>query len=69
MIIKIKVKTNSGKQEIFKLSDDEYKINLKNHPEDNKANVELIKLLKKYFNKNAKIIKGLKSKNKVIELK
>jgi len=43
---------------------------LKKSPEDNKANEELTKLLKKYFNeKNVKIIKGLTSRNKIIEVK
>ena len=43
MILKIKVKPNSKKQEIEKISETEYKINLKSFPEDNKANIELLK--------------------------
>ncbi len=66
MIIKVKVKPGSNKQEIIKINDDEYKISLKKRAEDNKANIELIKLLKSYFNKNIKIIKGLRSRNKII---
>jgi len=72
MIIEIKVKPGSGKQEIKRISDKEYLIWLKKPAENNKANLELIKLLKKYFSnkygiKNIKIIKGLKSKNKIVE--
>ncbi len=68
MKIKIKVKPGSGKQEIVKTGD-EYLVYLKNRAEDGKANLELLKLLKKYFGKNINIIKGLKSRNKIIELK
>ncbi len=69
MIINLKVKTSSEKQEIKKISSNNYLISLKNPPQDNKANLELLKLLKKHFKKNIKIIKGLKSKNKIIEIK
>jgi len=69
MIIEVKVKPNSRKQEIEKLSDKEYKVNLTKKAEDNKANIELLKLLKRYFNSEVKFIHGLKSKNKIIEVK
>lgn len=68
MIIKIKVKPNSEKHEIIKIKDSEYKISLKQRAENNKANIELIKLLKRYFKKDARIIKGLKSKEKIVEV-
>jgi len=72
MILKVKIKPNSKKQEIEKISETEYKINLKSFPENNKANIELLKLLKKYFKgkyQNINIIKGLKSKDKIVEIK
>jgi len=69
MIIKAKVRPNSGRQEIQKVSEDKYKIFLKKSPEDNKANDELVGLLKKHFKSEAKIIKGHTSKNKIIEVK
>ena len=72
MILKVKVKSNSEKQEIKKISEDEYKINVKSFPEDNKANIELLKLLKKHFKgkyENINLIKGLKSRDKIIEVK
>ena len=68
-IIKIKVKPNSKRQSIKKISFDEYKVSLKSKPEGGKANIELIKLIKKHTGKDIKIIKGLKSKNKVIQVK
>lgn len=69
MIIKVKVKPNSNAQEIIKTGENEYKISLKEKAEDNKANIKLLKLLKRYFGKEAKIVKGLKSKNKIVEIK
>ncbi len=51
MIIYVKVKPNSKKQKIERISSEEYIISLKNLAENNKANLELIKLLEKYFNK------------------
>lgn len=66
MIIVVKARPNSGKQEVKKVFDAEYIVYLKKPAEDNKANIELIKLLKKHFLKDIKIIKGLKSKNKIV---
>lgn len=68
MIIKIKVKPNSREQKIEKISDNEFKIHLKEKAENNKANLELLKLLRREFKKPARIIKGLKSKNKLVEI-
>ena len=71
MIIKIKVYTSSGKQEIIKISDKEYKAYLKNKREDNKANIELINSLAKYFNTsqmNIHIKRGKKSNKKLIQV-
>jgi uncharacterized protein (TIGR00251 family) len=69
MIIDVKVKPESGKQEIENVDGSNYKISLKSKPEDNKANIELIKLLKKHFGSNIKIIKGLRNRNKIVEIK
>ena len=72
MIINVKVKPNSDKQEIENIDGKNYRISLKSKPEDNKANIELLKLLKEYFSismQDIKILKGLKSRNKIIEIK
>lgn len=66
--IKVKVMPKSGRQEIAKISDDEYKVHLKKSPEDNKANKELEKLLTKHFGVSATIKRGFTSKNKIVEL-
>jgi len=68
MIIKVKVKSGSRQQTIKKISEENYKINLKERAEDNKANLELLKLLKKEFGKQPRILKGRTSKNKIIKL-
>jgi len=67
-MINIKVKPNSGKQEVEKISDNNYLVYLKKPAQDNKANLELLKLLKKEFKKPVKIVKGLKSRDKVVEI-
>lgn len=68
MKIGVKVKPSSGKREIEKLSDSRYVIYLKSQQEKNKANIELLKLLKKHFKKSVKILRGKTSKNKIIEI-
>lgn len=67
-MIKVSVKTNSGKQEVVKISNDEFKVFLKSVPENNKANLELLKVLKKYFKKEVKIKSGFSSRKKSVEV-
>lgn len=62
----VKVKPNSGRQEIVK-KEGYLLVYLKSPPENNKANIELLKLLKKHFKKEIKIKSGFSSKNKIIE--
>ena len=65
MIIKVKVKTNSKE---FKIKEgDVWEISLKNKAKDNKANLELIKEMKKRYGK-CKIVKGKTSKNKTLAI-
>ena len=68
MIIQLKVYPHSGREEIVKINDKEYKVYLKKPAEDNKANLELLKMLKRYFEAEARIIKGFSSRNKIIEI-
>lgn len=67
MIINVRVKPNSYQQEVIK-DGENYIVSLKSVPKDGKANIELLKLLKKYFKKEARIKSGKTSKNKRIEL-
>lgn len=67
--IKIKIHPNSSKEEIRKLKDDEFEVWIKEKPLDGRANLTLVKLLKKFFKKDVEIKSGFKSRNKIIELK
>lgn len=67
-IIQVKVKPNQPKTRIIKEENNVLYIDIKAKPEDNKANIELIKFFKKELNKDIKIIKGLTNKNKVLKV-
>ena len=41
---------------------------LKSRPENNMANIELLKLLRKNYKKNFRIVSGMKSKRKIVEI-
>jgi uncharacterized protein (TIGR00251 family) len=67
--IKIKVKPHSGEQNIEE-KDGVYFVKLKSSATDGKANIELIKFLKKYFKADEVVIKsGFTSREKVVEMK
>lgn len=68
MEIKVKVKTRQPETKILKHENNIYLIALKSPPIENKANIELIKFLKKYFKKQVIIKSGFKSKEKIITL-
>ncbi len=67
MKINVKIKPNSKEQEIKK-TEKGYVVKVRAVPENGKANVELVKLLQRYFKKKVKLIKGLKSREKVLEV-
>ena len=67
--IKVKLHPNSSQEKIEQKSKEKYEVWLKEKPIDNKANEKLVKVLKKYFKKKVEIVKGLKSKEKVVEIK
>ncbi len=64
---KIIVKTNKEKTRITKEQDNILYLDVKSQPIDNKANIEILKFLKKHFKTQLKITKGLKSKQKIID--
>ncbi len=67
-MIRIKVHPNSSKEEIKKISDGNFEVWIKEKAEKNKANIELIKILKKYFKKSVKIKSGFSSREKIIDV-
>ena len=68
---KITVKANSNKNEVLGYDEikKSYKINIKAKAEDNKANKEIIKFLSRTIGKRIVIKSGLKSKEKIIEVR
>ena len=73
-LLRVKVKTNSNKQEILPSSETDswLSIKLKSKPVKNKANKELINLIRKRMNISSdqvQIISGLKKTNKTLEIK
>ncbi|HLD54685.1 MAG TPA: DUF167 domain-containing protein [Candidatus Nanoarchaeia archaeon] len=68
MKIKIKVHSNSSQEKINKIDDHFYEVWLKEKPIDNKANLKIQQMLKKYFSCNVKIKSGFSSKLKTLEL-
>ena len=68
MEIKVRVKTKQPETRITKQENNIYFISLKSPPHKGKANIELIKFLRKYFKKQVLIKSGFKSKQKVITL-
>jgi len=65
--INVKVKPNSKEQSIEK-TNNYYIAKLKSLPKDNKANIELCRLLQRYFKKPVKIKFGFTSRNKIVEV-
>ncbi len=72
LIINIKVEPRSSKSGIAGPYGDSLKVRLNSPPVEGKANKELIEILAKEFKirkKDVEIIKGEKSKNKVVRIK
>ncbi len=67
MKIEVYVKPNSSKTKIVAQKNNIYKVELKTSPENNKANIELIKLFTKKFKTKFKIVQGLTSKKKILK--
>lgn len=65
--IKVVVKTNSKENKIERI-DDYYKVCLKARPIEGEANLVLVKFLSRHFKMRARIISGLRSREKLISL-
>ena len=70
MIIHVNVKPNSKEEKIERVSENEYKVSLKEKPLDGKANVALIKLLCREFNAHYKKIRIVNptSRKKIVKI-
>jgi uncharacterized protein (TIGR00251 family) len=69
MIINVKAHTNTKKLLLKKIDDKNYEIWIKEIPEKNKANIEIIKMLKNHFKKEVRIKSGFTSRKKRVEIK
>jgi len=70
-VIRVKVIANSSKDSIERISDEEFRVHLKEKAIKGKANKALIELLSEYFGKKKsqiKIIRGQISNIKYIEV-
>jgi len=67
--LEIKVKPGTKTNSIKENENGSLVITMKQKPVDNKANLELKKMLKKKYNWDVEILKGLKSKNKIIKVR
>ena len=67
--LKIIVKPNSPKNKILKYEKNALKIAIKAKPEKGQANKEIIKFFSKLLKKKTSIIRGLKSKEKILKFK
>lgn len=69
MYIKLRVITESKKEEIEKINDDTLRVYLKEPAEMNMANSKVLELMKKYFNtNNIRLISGHHSPSKIISV-
>ncbi|MBI2676491.1 MAG: DUF167 domain-containing protein [Candidatus Yanofskybacteria bacterium] len=71
MKISVKIKTGSKKEEIKKVGNDSFEIKTKALPIEGKANSAVTKILADYFDipkSRVKILKGQKSKLKILEI-
>lgn len=66
MRMEIKVNANSRKDEV--VEDSVLTVNVRAPPDNNRANIAVIKLLEDYFDRRVRIVSGLKSRKKVIEI-
>lgn len=66
--LKIIAKPNAPKTRPVKWDEarDALRVDVHAHPENNKANIEIIKYFSKKTGKNVRIIKGLTSKEKIL---
>lgn len=67
-IITVKVKPNAPKTKIISQGENELTLAIAAPPEQNKANIELIKFLSKHFKAKVEILRGLSSKTKLIRI-
>ena len=68
--IKLILKPNSPKNRIVKFDSEKnaYRVDINTPAKNNKANIELVKFLSRTLKKDVKILKGFKSREKLIKI-
>jgi uncharacterized protein (TIGR00251 family) len=67
MFVKVKVFPDSKKQEVIRKSGDSFEIKVRESPERGEANKAVLKALSAFL-KTPRIVKGLKSRNKILKV-
>ncbi|MBT4191957.1 MAG: YggU family protein [Candidatus Diapherotrites archaeon] len=71
MKTRLKLKISTGKQEFHTEWDDlneRLLVEITSNPQKGQANKEVLKELKKFFNREIELISGFKSKEKIVEI-
>ena len=68
MRITIEVKAGSKKDEVIQGEGDHYIVRVKAQRKKGKANVAVLKLLKKHFGRQARLVSGMTSTTKIVEI-
>ncbi len=68
--VKVILKPDSPKNKIIKFDSERnaYIVEIKAPARNNKANLELVKFLSRFFKKDVKLIKGFKSREKTLKI-
>jgi len=65
-VIQLTVRTNAPETKITKQEGDQWRMDVHAPPENNKANLEIIKFLTKTYDADIKILKGFTSRKKTM---
>ncbi len=68
MRITVEVKAGSKKNEVIRGEGDRYVVRVKAQRKKGKANVAVLKLLKKHFGRQVHIVSGVTSTTKIVEI-
>jgi len=66
--ITIRLKPNAKDSKVVSQNINHYVVEVKSAPEKGKANIELVKFMSKHLGKKVRIVSGLKSRDKVLEV-
>jgi len=66
--MKVRVRINKPETKITGMNGDTFLVDIAAKPENNRANIELARFLRKHFKQEVRIIRGLRSREKIILL-